>query len=357
MDVPGRDSRRDFLTEGEVFETDNVEDSNVDVILDGQAYASGGLWRMAGPPPPNNEFVHVRVRDENAGQLELVAIVRDDGKRLLPANAWLSKARQQSQWKYYVNVFDTDNPGGLDYTLHYGGAIITNRPPVWVPIPDQIVNTGQALTLNVAATDPNGTIPLLSTGALPAGVQFQVLGNGQGRLTWTPLADQEGRFAVTFRASDAQATTAKTINITVTDGSQIEGWKDRYWPGVTDPNVVGNGADPDRDGLDNLLEYAMNLDPTKPDFPPMEPGSVMVGNKTYLTLTYLQRTGDPDLETRVLAADSPSATWNVQTPFAPEDVDQTGVPAGMVRISARDTVAMEDADHRRVMRVEVKLLP
>lgn len=38
-------------------------------------------------------------------------------------------------------------------------------------------------------------------------------------------------------------------------------WQSLEWPGVTNPAIVGELADPDRDGLVNLLEFALALDP------------------------------------------------------------------------------------------------
>jgi beta-glucanase (GH16 family)/regulation of enolase protein 1 (concanavalin A-like superfamily) len=39
-------------------------------------------------------------------------------------------------------------------------------------------------------------------------------------------------------------------------------WQSLEWPGVSDPAIIGDLADPDRDGLLNLLEFSLALDPT-----------------------------------------------------------------------------------------------
>jgi hypothetical protein len=42
-------------------------------------------------------------------------------------------------------------------------------------------------------------------------------------------------------------------------------WQREQWPGVADETVIGAGADPDRDGVVNAVEYALGLNPHVPD--------------------------------------------------------------------------------------------
>jgi len=42
-------------------------------------------------------------------------------------------------------------------------------------------------------------------------------------------------------------------------------WQREQWPGVTDETVISAGADPDRDGVVNAVEYALGLNPHVPD--------------------------------------------------------------------------------------------
>jgi hypothetical protein len=37
------------------------------------------------------------------------------------------------------------------------------------------------------------------------------------------------------------------------------------FPGVADPNITGPGADPDHDGVPNIVEFAFGRDPSTPD--------------------------------------------------------------------------------------------
>jgi autotransporter-associated beta strand protein len=48
------------------------------------------------------------------------------------------------------------------------------------------------------------------------------------------------------------------IALVQTAGSGYDAWIDTYFPGETDPAIIGKDADPDGDGASNLLEFALN---------------------------------------------------------------------------------------------------
>ncbi|MEY2439774.1 MAG: hypothetical protein QOI34_1159 [Verrucomicrobiota bacterium] len=73
------------------------------------------------------------------------------------------------------------------------------------------------------------------------------------------------------------------------------GWTG-YWltPGETsDPNIGGLTADGDRDGLPNLIEYALNLRPKFPDVGGAPTGQIIGGA---LSLTYTKILDSTDLD-------------------------------------------------------------
>ncbi len=51
----------------------------------------------------------------------------------------------------------------------------------------------------------------------------------------------------------------------VPDPGIFSDWQAIVWPGVTAPGIIGPEADPDSDGRNNLLEWALHLDPKLPD--------------------------------------------------------------------------------------------
>jgi hypothetical protein len=48
-------------------------------------------------------------------------------------------------------------------------------------------------------------------------------------------------------------------------GKTFADWLAAKFPGITDPSIVGPGADPDHDGLPNIVEFAFGLDPSVPN--------------------------------------------------------------------------------------------
>jgi len=109
-------------------------------------------------------------------------------------------------------------------------------------------------------------------------------------------------------------------------GVTYDSWKIDYWPSA-DANDDWND-DPDFDGMLNLTEYALGLDPLTPDAD--DPAAPVVsvtnnGGNDYLTLTY-QRPGDVNVRTDITYTvrrntSLDSGTWSNLTSDAPTGVD------------------------------------
>ncbi len=52
-----------------------------------------------------------------------------------------------------------------------------------------------------------------------------------------------------------------TLSVHTHVGDPFISWIDTYFPGETDPDIVGKNADPDGDGVNNLTEFALNGNP------------------------------------------------------------------------------------------------
>lgn len=137
--------------------------------------------------------------------------------------------------------------------------------------------------------------------------------------------------------------------------SKLAAWKQAYWPGVTDPNIIGGQANPTRDGLPNLLKYALNLDPTKGEANSgILIGKIVSGGQTYLTLTYMVRVDDPNLQYTVIGSNSPTGTnspWTAQTQTIP--ISQAGVPTNMQRFEVQDSQPIEGGSPQRFLKLQV----
>jgi len=90
-----------------------------------------------------------------------------------------------------------------------------NQDPVLATIGAQSITEGVTLNFGISATDPDETIPGLSTSTLPTGATFTDNGDGTGTFDWTPLFTQSGGYSVTFYASDGSVIDSEVVTITV----------------------------------------------------------------------------------------------------------------------------------------------
>jgi hypothetical protein len=96
-------------------------------------------------------------------------------------------------------------------------AAAQNNPPVLDAIGPKEVIEGENLNFIVTASDPDGTIPLLTTSELPDNATFTDNGDGAGVFDFTPSFVQAWTYYVTFYASDGIDTDSEVVTITVTE--------------------------------------------------------------------------------------------------------------------------------------------
>jgi len=116
-----------------------------------------------------------------------------------------------SDGDFPVTVRVEDARGGFDTQAY---TIAVNAPPVLDPIGDQTATIGQALVLELGATDPEGdplafdVVPL----PLPENATFDV---ATATFTFVPDSNQAGVYTLTFRVSDGTLMDEETVDITV----------------------------------------------------------------------------------------------------------------------------------------------
>lgn len=95
--------------------------------------------------------------------------------------------------------------------------------------------------------------------ALPPGLSF----SADGQLTGTPTT--AGAYSFTLRVTDLRAVSAdKTFTLAIAAPDPFAAWiAARAWPAPAASSSAA-AADPDADGLANLLEYALGYDPLAP---------------------------------------------------------------------------------------------
>ncbi|MEW5701767.1 MAG: Ig-like domain-containing protein [Candidatus Zixiibacteriota bacterium] len=90
-----------------------------------------------------------------------------------------------------------------------------NQAPVLAAIGPKSVDEGDTLVFGISATDPDGTIPILTASTVPTNAVFVDSGNGRGSLTFMPTYVQAGLYQVNFVASDGLLTDHENVLIQV----------------------------------------------------------------------------------------------------------------------------------------------
>jgi len=270
VDLPGRDRIRDFLALDGAGAYTVYESAKIDTPVSNQS----GVSRLTGSgnqytltTPVTAGFMVVKLSDPNGGQKTIKEVIRSDGKRIKPENAWLAKTRLGSNpWQHFFYLFDANTTGS--YTVRFSEAAVAHAP-VLEFVTDRTGLEGQPLSFVVQASDPDGTIPKLSAAPLPAGAGFTEQGNGIAAFAWTPAVGQAARYEITFAASDGALEDRKRAALTIrslsdTDGDgMLDSWERTYF-GSLDRD---GKEDFDGDGVTDLDEFLQGKDPTQTNAP------------------------------------------------------------------------------------------
>jgi hypothetical protein len=236
---------------------------------------------------------------------------------------------QTGVWYHVALVFDGSLPSNLRAQLWINGALDTTATETSAAIPNyassllianthpgaanwftgliddvrfyrRALNSSEILTLESQNYGPSVTAGPASpaTNGVPFTLNGLVLDDGKGGpLTahWSKVAgpgngifansnlvatsftfDQAGPYILRLSAGDTQIEMSSDLAINVAPNSNIyEDWITLNFPGITDLAIVGIFADPDNDRAQNLLEFALGMNPNGSDavpFAPHQPG-------------------------------------------------------------------------------------
>ncbi len=143
---------------------------------------------------------------------QIAAMATVDGKNTIVAE----ETTDGDIWQSRVTAYSA-NEASAEFVSNELTIGALNQPPTLAAIGAQSVNEGQTLAFTVSASDPDLTVPTLSTSTLPANATFVDNGNGNGSFSFTPSFDQAGTFSVTFYATDGMATDSEEVAIEVTN--------------------------------------------------------------------------------------------------------------------------------------------
>ncbi|MCH7947634.1 MAG: tandem-95 repeat protein, partial [candidate division Zixibacteria bacterium] len=119
---------------------------------------------------------------------------------------------------YNITFYATDDSTAVDSEIVAITVNFVNDAPVLTAIGAKATTENVNLNFGVTASDPDGTIPVLTTNLLPSGASFTDNGNGSGSFDWTPTYFQSGVYNITFYATDdSSAVDSEIVTITVTE--------------------------------------------------------------------------------------------------------------------------------------------
>ncbi len=298
VDLPGRDDIRDFLSlEGgtyTVYESDNLDTGVTDrsssaTLTAGGTSGTRDTYTLTVLATTSGPMV-AKLSDPLDGEKVILSATRSDGKAISEDNVWLYQTKEDNEqgdkvWMYYVYLFDVNTPvtytkeensqisSYTTYTIVFEDPEEMDQAPVLQYIENKQKPEEQLLSFIVQATDPNGTIPALSTSALPKGATFTTIGEGIGRFDWIPAIGQAGSYAIKFKASDGALTDSQTATLTICpvndidcDGMDDE-WEEEHF-GTLDRDGTG---DFDGDGISDLDEFLNGTNPTGTENAPSVP--------------------------------------------------------------------------------------
>ncbi len=132
-----------------------------------------------------------------------------------------------------------------------------------------VPNTSTSLTVTPTVTDINATIKVNDATVTSASAS-------------APISLLVGSNIITTVVTAQDSTTTKSYSVTVTRQTALESWRLSYFGTTSNTGNAADSADPEHDGLSNLLEFATNSNPASPSFPP----GVAARNGSNIEFTY-----------------------------------------------------------------------
>lgn len=169
---------------------------------------------------------------------------------------------------------------------------------------------------------------------------------------------QAGTYVLRLTATNSAGEIFNDLSINVSPNPNVySDWIGSTYPGIVNQSIVGAQADPNNDGLSNLLEWALGLDPTKNDAIPWSSGHnglpiqswLNTGGNDYLCLQVRRPIGRIGITYSAQATDDlTKTTWDAAV--------QVGAPTangdGSETVIFQDPVRRNQSIHR-FMRLKV----
>lgn len=213
----------------------------------------------------------------------------------------------------------------------------------------------------VAAGDPN-----YSTGT------YRVLAENVSVISGSPSSDQrwlegmatvivtDGRLTLSSGAG-AVSNRLAFVEINAVEPATVAQWRALYFGTTNNSGSAASTADPDHDGLTNLLEYAFGLVPTNAESAWHPTGSIVdISGTHWPRLTFLRNTNASDVTFVVQATNRlPATGWTTLATLTngggwsgPATVVETPDSGARVSVAVRDLIPLQQGTNR-FLRVRV----
>ncbi|HTD87983.1 MAG TPA: hypothetical protein VK850_15520, partial [Candidatus Binatia bacterium] len=207
-----------------------------------------------------------------------------------------------------------------------------------------IGNNSAAVTIVAPLTALNATFGDAN------GLSYTSQSGAQGMLTLVLSVSDNG-----FSGAGGVKTDTDNLTVQIASTSTIETWRASYFSAadLQDPSkettVWGDVADPDNDGRQNVMEYALGLNPvaSEPEDAALVSATMNIGGSQYQTLTFNARLADSTLQ-YIPEVSADNATWSATAVL----VTSTPVNGDFQRVTYRDSVPITSVA-ARFMRLRV----
>lgn len=185
-----------------------------------------------------------------------------------------------------------------------------------VPLhPAPVVNAGTApaslaspMSLSGIVTDDGLPSPYTTAWSAPVFAGPVSFANAAALNTTASFTGQ-GDFTLRLTADDGMSTVFDDLSFNNLD--PFAQWQASQFPGGSAYPESGSGDDPDKDGLDNLIEYALGTGPMAFNPSPAIPDTVIVDGQTYFTLTVPKNPSATDAVISIMASHGlDSGSWS-----------------------------------------------
>lgn len=308
-----------------------------------------------------------------------VAVVFDGSKVAAQrASLYVNGALDKTATETSATVQDSNAPfrvGTLNSNAAYFDGLI-----------DDVRFYRRALSATEIAVLVSGTVfvPSVSCGSAPSATSGVAVlltgtvsdnGGGTSTVTWTKVSgtgavtfdnvqsastnvtfSQAGSYVLRLSASNSVSETRDELTVNVSANQNVYAdWINSAYPNVTDQNIIGPQADPDHDGVSNLFEFALGMDPAKSDAASWTNGQaglpvqswLTAGGADYLSLQVRRPIGRNGV-TYLVKVSSDLVNW--------ADAVQAGTPTpkgdGSETVIFRDTTPRNQAP-KRFIRLKV----